>query len=107
MEQIEIFSWTITKPTVLVIDNAPVHRAKKIKQRIPFWEERELIIFYLPTYSPKSNIAKIVWNQLKYYWLKPQDYETADTLLLNVSLALAAIGKTLKINFAEFKNRSN
>ena len=107
LEQIDNFSWTITKPTVLVIDNAPVHRAKKIKQRIPFWETRGLTIFYLPTYSPQLNIAEIVWNQLKYYWLKPQDYETADTLLLNVSLALAAIGKTLKINFAEFKNRSN
>jgi transposase len=107
LEQIENFSWTISKPTVLVIDNAPVHRAKKIKERIPFWSERGLTIFYLPTYSPQLNIAEIVWNQLKYYWLKPEDYQTADTLLLNVSLALAAIGNTLKINFSEFKNRSN
>lgn len=107
LEQIENFSWTITKPTILVIDNAPVHRAKKIKDRIPFWSERGLTIFYLPTYSPELNIAEIVWNQLKYYWLKPQDYETSDTLLLNVSLALAAIGNSLKINFAEFKNRSD
>lgn len=107
LEQIENFSWTISKPTILVIDNAPVHRAKKIKEHIPFWSERGLTIFYLPTYSPQLNIAEILWNQLKYYWLKPKDYETADTLLLNVSLALAAIGNTLKINFSEFKNRSN
>lgn len=40
LEQIEHFSWTISKPTVLVIDNAPVYKAKKIKERIPFWTER-------------------------------------------------------------------
>ena len=106
-ELIEVFSWKIKKLTVLVIDNAPVHKNKKINDQIPFWNDRGLYIFYLPTYCPKLNIAEIVWNQLKYYWLKPQDYQTADTLLLNVSLALADIGNNLNINFSKYENRLN
>ena len=107
LEQIEIFSWKINKPTVLVIDNAPVHKNKKMSQQIPFWNDRGLYIFYLPTYSPELNIAEIVWKHLKYYWIKPQDYQTADTLLLTVALALSEIGNNLKINFSDYKNRAN
>jgi len=55
----------------------------------------------------KNSIAEIGWNQSKYYWLKAKNYQSADTLLLNVSLAFAAIENTLKINFSEFTNRSN
>lgn len=107
LEQIEIFSWKINKPTVIVIDNASVHKNKKMSQQIPFWNDRGLYIFYLPTYSPKLNIAEIVWKHLKYYWIKPQDYRTADTLLLTVALALSDIGNNLKINFSDYKNRAN
>jgi transposase len=104
LEFIEDFSWKITKLTVLVLDNAPAHAAKKIKKQIHFWNNRGLFIFYLPPYSPKLNIAEILWHHLKYLWIKPQDYLTADSLILNVNLALAAVGKDLKINFAKFNN---
>jgi transposase len=55
--QLEAFSLTITKPTVIVLDNARVHTAKQLKQRSQCWQQRGLYLFYLPPYSPHLNCA--------------------------------------------------
>jgi hypothetical protein len=60
--QIEKLPDTIEKPTVIVLDNASAHRNKKMRERIPFWAERGLYIFYLPVYSPYLNIAETLWR---------------------------------------------
>jgi transposase len=74
-EQFEQLSMKLKKLTVVVLDNAPVHTAKLIRERIPVWQERGLFLFYLPRYSPHLNIVEILWRKLKYYWLSPTDYE--------------------------------
>lgn len=55
VRQIEKLVDTINKPTVIVLDNAPSNRNRKLRERIPFWEARGLYIFYLPVYSPLSS----------------------------------------------------
>lgn len=99
----EEFSLSITKPTVVVLDNAPVHHARKFKERLRYWQQRGLYIFYLPPYSPHLNIIERLWKELKQRWLKPQDYLSMDHLFYAVTLALAAVGKELVINFSPFK----
>ena len=47
LEQLEIFSFNLQKPTVVVLDNASAHVAKKIKDRITCWQKRGLYIFFL------------------------------------------------------------
>lgn len=99
-EQMDRFSFSIRKPTVIVLDNAKPHTAAIIKQRLSVWESRGLHLFYLPVYSPQLNLAETVWRKLKYEWLKPEDYLTKDELFYAVDRAFAAIGNELEINFS-------
>lgn len=101
-DYLEQFSFKIKKQTVIVLDNASVHTAKIIQDRRKVWEERGLTLFYLPKHSPHLNIIEILWRMLKYLWLKPQNYADEQHLFYQVTLALAAVGTSLKINFADF-----
>jgi transposase len=103
IEQLEELSFSIKKMTVLVLDNARVHTSRQVQERRRFWQARGLFIFFLPPYSPHLNIAERLWRKLKYEWLQPSDYATADGLFYQVRQALAAVGKGLKIGFSEFK----
>lgn len=99
---LERFSFGLKKLTVVVLDNASPHKAKKLTERLAIWQERGLYLFYLPPYSPKLNIIERLWKEIKEGWLKPEDYQTADTLFYAVNRILANVGKELKINFSGF-----
>lgn len=99
VSQLEDLSLSIVKPTVVVLDNARVHTAEKVKERLSGWQQRGLFLFYLPPYSPHLNLAERLWKELKARWLRPQDYVTVDNLFYAVNLALAAVGSELFINF--------
>ncbi|HEY9295181.1 MAG TPA: IS630 family transposase [Phormidium sp.] len=102
VEHLDTFSLSIQKPTVVVLDNAKIHTARQVQERLAYWQARGLYLFYLPPYSPHLNICERVWKELKARWLKPQDYLSVENLFYTVSLALAAIGKELFINFSDF-----
>ena len=93
------FSLTIERKTVIVLDNAPIHGARKLLELRPLWEKRGLHIFFLPPYSPHLNIAEILWPLLKGKWLQPRDYLTSDTLFYAANRALETMGDGLMINF--------
>jgi transposase len=99
-DYLEHFSFQIKKQTVIVLDNAPAHTAKRIQDQRKVWEERGLTLFYLPKYSPHLNLIEILWRFLKYFWLTPKDYADDQLLFYQVTLALAAVGTSLKINFS-------
>jgi len=103
VEQLDSLSLKIRRPTVVVLDNARVHTANKVKKQLEVWQQRGLYLFYLPVYSPHLNIAERLWKELKARCLKPQDYLTTDSLFYAVRMALAAVGKNLFINFSEYK----
>lgn len=104
IRQIEKLLDTLNKPTVIVLDNAPAHRNKKVTERIPHWAARGLYIFYLPVYSPHLNIAEILWRKLKYEWLSAADYLDWENLKYQVRLGLSNVGSLLKINFSKFNH---
>ncbi len=101
-EQFERLSMSVKKLSVVLLDNAAVHRAKIIKEQKAVWQQRGLFLFYLPRYSPHLNIVETLWRKLKYEWLAPTDYATRETLGYAVRLALKAIGTSLHINFSGF-----
>lgn len=103
VEQLEDLSLGLQKPTVVVLDNAKVHTAAKVKASLQRWHSRGLYLFYLPPYSPHLNIVERLWKELKARWLRPKDYCATDTLFYAVTLALAAVGKNLFIHFSNFK----
>lgn len=90
------------KPTVVILDNAQIHKSKAFKERCKYWEKKGLFFVYLPPYSPHLNIIERMWLELKQRWLKPEDYHSFETLTYAVHLALMAVGNDLKINFNKF-----
>jgi len=49
------------KPRVIVLDNARIHRSKRMQEKLAEWDEKGFYIFNLPTYSPHLNIIEILW----------------------------------------------
>lgn len=99
IEELDCFSFQINKHTVVVLDNARVHRSKTMIRMQQIWSKRGLFIFYLPPYSPHLNIIERLWKELKARWLEPKDYDHEQQLFYATKLVLNAIGKDLFINF--------
>ena len=100
IEMLDDLSLTISKFTFVVLDNARIHTARKVKQLLEIWQRRGLFIFYLPPYSPHLNIIERLWKEMKQGWIKPSDYQSADDLFYAVNRICAAIGKSIFINFS-------
>ena len=102
LESLDMLSFNIHRDTFVVLDNASIHKAKIIQDRIPYWQKRGLYIFYLPTYSPQLNIAETMWRHLKGGWIKPEDYFDNDSLAYALNRCMSNIGINLKIDFKPF-----
>ena len=70
----------VERPTVIVLDNAPWHKAVNLLQRQTKWMQQDVYLFFLPTYSPHLNLIEILWRKIKYEWLKAEDYLSAQLL---------------------------
>ena len=95
-------SFKIRKDTFVILDNAAIHHAKIIRERMPFWQNRGLFIFFLPQYSPHLNIAESLWRIMKKNWIVPEDYLEKDSLFYAANRCLANFGKDLLIKFSKF-----
>ena len=43
------------KKTVVILDNSPIHKSKKFIAKMEGWKEKDVLIFFLPPYSPELN----------------------------------------------------
>ncbi len=100
IEFLDDLSLNISKFTFVVLDNARIHTARKVKQLFKIWQKRGLFIFYLPPYSPHLNIIERLWKEMKQGWIKPDDYKSADDLFFAVNRICSAIGNHLFIKFS-------
>jgi len=92
IECFEAFSKTLTKPTIVILDNAPVHTSKLFMEKIDEWQERGLFIYQLPAYSPSLNTIEILWRNIKTRWLPIGAYESLDSLRRNIKTRWLPIG---------------
>lgn len=102
VEFFDNLSFKIEKKTVVVLDNASIHKAGKVMKLLKCWQKRGLFIFFLPPYSPQLNIAERLWKEIKEGWIRPSDYLDADNLFYALDRICANIGKRLFMNFSEF-----
>ena len=58
----------VVQKTIVVLDNAPIHRGEPMQTRQVEWEKKGLHLLYLPPYSPEFNAIEILWKQAKYFW---------------------------------------
>ncbi len=74
------------KLTVIVADHASslVHTSNAIKDKLEEWQERNITLFLLPTYSPQFNFIEILWQFIKYEWLEIDAYSCWKKLVASV-----------------------
>ena len=63
------FCRQLTKKPIVIIDNASIHTSNEFRENLPKWESKNLIIKYLPPYSPELNLIEILWRFIKDKWL--------------------------------------
>jgi len=97
---VEDWSRTLTRPTVLVLDNASIHRATCVQQHLHEWQQRGLRLQFLPAYCPELNQIERLWHRCKHYWLTPADYACEQTLYQRVCYVLQRVGTDYSITFA-------
>lgn len=51
--------------TVIVLDNASVHRSRLTQERLKLWQQQGLLLFFLPPYNPQMNRIEDQWLHLK------------------------------------------
>ena len=90
----------IDKKTVVVLDNAPIHRSKAFQKKIAEWQQKKLEIFWLPIYSPQLNLIENLWRFMKYEWIEAQAYKSWKNLVEYVEDILKNFGTKYTINFA-------
>ena len=87
------------RPVVIVLDNGPIHRCQVVYDQQDKWEEQEVYLHFLPTYSPHLNPIEILWRFVKYRWLHKRDYGSWGRLKKAVFGIIRQFGINYQINF--------
>lgn len=88
----------VEQKTVVVLDNAPIHRGEPMRTRQREWEKKGLHLLYLPPYSPEFNAIEILWKQAKYFWRRFVALSGSE-LQQEVESLMQGYGKEYTINF--------
>ncbi len=100
---IDDFHQNITQPTVIVMDNAPIHKSHEFLAKVELWKQDDLFIFFLPKYSPHLNPIEILWRMIKYQWLEYENILNQDQLDDQLEKILTKFGSEYFINFKDKK----
>ena len=90
----------VTQPTVIVLDNAALHRSKLVQGKQSEWKRKGVRLWFLPPYCPHLNRIETLWKHVKHRWLAPADYADFATLTKSVNDILDNIGSKYHIIFA-------
>lgn len=90
---------TLHGRTIIVLDNATIHQSERFKAQIPIWEQQDVFIFHLPTYSPHLNPIELFWRKCKYEWLLPQHFESFQTVNDRLDYIFDHFGSEFKIQW--------
>lgn len=96
---IDAFCKTLTKRTVLVLDNASFHTSDAVEDKLAEWEARGLTLFFLPPYSPQLNMIEILWRFMKYEWIEFDAYKGWKYYVEYIEEIIIHYGTKYVINF--------
>jgi hypothetical protein len=97
---LDAFCRQMKKPTLLVIDNAPIHHSSEFDERLEEWEKAGLYLLFLPPYSPELNLIEILWRRIKYEWLPLSAYHSFKDLYDSLTEVLKGVGSKYRVTFA-------
>ena len=86
------FCHHIDKKTVVIIDNASIHTARAVNDKLDEWMGAGLELLFLPVYSPELNLIEILWRKMKYEWISFSSYEGTNKLRDNLNEILSGFG---------------
>lgn len=104
IEVFDDFANSLSKPTVVVLDNASYHKSKKFKANLFRWMNQGLTLLYLPPYSPQLNIIEILWRFMKYVWIDYKAYLSFHNLKEYIKTIFEKYGDEFVINFKRWKD---
>lgn len=87
------------KLTIVVMDNASVHR-KAVEEASWKWLGLRVWAWFLPAYSPELNPIEILWKKIKYEWLPWAAYHCFETMRAALSEIFENLGGKYRVNFA-------
>ena len=87
------------KKTIVILDNSPIHKSKKFMAKIEQWKEKDVLIYFLPPYSPELNLIEILWRRIKYKWLDFDAYKSFENLKEKLNFVLTNFGTKYDIKF--------
>ncbi len=96
----EAFSKTLTQDTVIILDNASIHRSEEFEEHLERWKNRGLSVEFIAPYAPELNRIEILWRKIKYEWMPFAAYESFASLTEKLFEILANIGKDYTIEFS-------
>jgi transposase len=59
----------VSKPLVIVLDNASIHRAGAIQDALELLSKQGVKFEFLSPYSPELNRIEVMWRLMKHRWL--------------------------------------
>ena len=59
----------VSKPLVIVLDNASIHRAGAIQDALEMLKRQGVKFEFLSPYSPELNRIEVMWRLMKHRWL--------------------------------------
>jgi len=86
-------------PTVLVLDNASIHKARLGRARHAEWAAQGLTRLFWPPHSPELNHSELLWHRCKHYGVRPEDYPSDHSLLQRVEYVLKRVGTDYTVTF--------
>jgi len=90
--------WRRSRLLVIVLDNYSVHRSKTVQNAIESLKAANVILFYLPSYSPELSEIEPIWNSVKHFAMIRRSYEIVGDLLRAVAESLTGKAKQLQAN---------
>lgn len=100
IESVEALLPALPGPTVLVLDNATVHRSGLVRDKRREWKRKGLRLLFLPPYCPHLNLIETLWRQVKCRWLGPEASRDFEALCQSVTAVLAQVGARYRLSFA-------
>lgn len=104
IEVFDNFANSLSKPTIVVLDNASYHKSKKFKANLYRWMNQGLTLLYLPPYSPQLNIIEILWRFMKYVWIDYKAYLSFENLKEYIETIFEKYGDKFVINFKRWQD---
>lgn len=96
---VEFLLPTLRKPSVLILDNASIHRCALVRAKRKEWKQKNLRLMFLPPYSPHLNPVERLWHTVKYRLLAPSVYETYESLCQGLDQVFDGLGTEYLFTF--------